>query len=62
MPARKKLNQAYFLVSVFLAALIGWAGQSWLVFFVALAILLTGNIYSGQIRPARRGDRPRSKQ
>lgn len=62
MAARQKLNQAYFLGSVFLATLIGWAGQSWLVFFVTLAVLLASNVYSRQIRLPRRGNSSRSKQ
>lgn len=55
MPARDKLNAAYFHGSFALAALAGWACASWLVFAVTLAALLAGNLLAGEIRPPKRG-------
>ena len=54
MPARERLNAAYFHGSLFLAALIGWAWSSWAAFIAALVVLLVGNLLAGDIRPTRR--------
>jgi hypothetical protein len=54
MPARDKLNAAYFHGSLAVAAGAGWACSSWIVFGVALAALLAGNLLAGDIRPAKR--------
>jgi hypothetical protein len=51
MGARQKLNEFYFLVSVFWAAVIGAATRSWAVFFIALVILVLCSLHSGGIRP-----------
>jgi hypothetical protein len=54
MPARQKLNSAYFAGSVLLAAVAGWGCSSWPVFCAALALLLISNLISGDIRPGHR--------
>jgi hypothetical protein len=54
MPARERLNAAYFQGSVLLAALIGWGCSSWVAFVAALVVLLAGNLLAGDIRPNRR--------
>ena len=54
MPARERLNAAYFQGSVLLAALIGWGCSSWAAFVAALVVLLGGNLLAGEIRPTRR--------
>jgi hypothetical protein len=53
MPAREKLNAAYFHGSLAVAALAGWACSSWVVFGVAAVALLAGNLLAGDIRPPR---------
>ena len=53
MGARSKLNQAFFTGSLLLAGAAGWLAQSWLVFFLALAVLLAANFYDGEIRPRK---------
>lgn len=57
MGARKKLNQAYVTGSLLVAGVIGLATESLVVFIVALAILLVGNLYTGEIRPGKGGRR-----
>jgi hypothetical protein len=54
MPAREKLNAAYFHGSLALAAAAGWLSSSWTVFLVALVALLVGNLVAGDIRAGRR--------
>src|SRR5579871_5626461 len=54
MNARNKLNVAYFNGSVVIASLIGLELGSWLVFFLALVVLVIANLYDGGIRPNRR--------
>jgi hypothetical protein len=54
MGARHKLNQFHVSVSLFLAAAFGYLTGSWLVFSVALAILIGVNLHSGAIRPDRK--------
>ncbi len=51
MGARTKLNQAYFNGSLIIAAMVGLVAQSWLLFFLALAVLLASNLYLQEIRP-----------
>ena len=58
MSARRKLNGSYFNGSLLLAAVAGGVTQSWLVFGLALAVLVGLNLYCNEIRPAsphRRG-------
>ena len=54
MAARAQLNRAFFNGSVLLAAAAGALTGSWLIFGLALAILVAGNLYAGEIRPTRR--------
>lgn len=53
MPARHKLNAAYFQGSVVVAGIAGCACSSWTVFATALTLLLIGNVMAGDIRPNR---------
>ena len=50
MNARRKLNGAYFTGSLLLAALAGGLSQSWVVFALALAVLVVLNLNAGDIR------------
>jgi hypothetical protein len=54
LSARHKLNQAYVTGCVLLAGVAGYLSGSWLVFGIALAVLLAANLYSGDIRPDQR--------
>jgi hypothetical protein len=54
MSARQKLNKAFFGGSLFLASIAGAATGSWIVFGVALAALVSSNLWLGEIRPSRR--------
>ena len=54
MGAREKLNSAYVIGSLILAAVAGSIGGSWLVFFIAAGILLALNLHAGDIRPSKR--------
>jgi len=54
MGARGKLNEAFLLGSALLAGVVGTLVESWLVFFVALGVLLGLNLYVGDIRLKRR--------
>ncbi len=52
MGARQKLNTAYFNGGLMLAAVVGFAANSWWVFFLVLTFTMAASIYSGNIRPA----------
>ena len=54
MGAREKLNEAYVMGSLFLAAVAGAISGSWMVFIIAAAILLGLNLHAGDIRPRKR--------
>jgi hypothetical protein len=54
MTARHKLNAAYAAGSLAIAALIGGAAQSAIVFWAALGALLCLNLVAGDIRPKGR--------
>jgi hypothetical protein len=54
MSARHKLNAAYAAGSLLIAALIGAAAQSVIVFVVALVALLMLDLVAGNIRTKRR--------
>lgn len=54
MGARTKLNAAYVLGSVLIAALIGALLQSWAVFVVAAVLLIGLCLMDGTIRPKGR--------
>lgn len=60
MSARQKLNRSYFNGSLLLAIAAGCLTNSWLVFLVALAILLLLNIYTEEIRLRSRNPNPPS--
>ena len=53
MSALKKLNLAYATGSLLIGALIGAVTESWWVFALAVAVLLTLNLLRGEIRPPR---------
>ena len=50
MGARHKLNQAHLLGAVAIAAIVGLLTESWAAFFIAVAVLVGGSIYAGDIR------------
>ena len=50
MGARHKLNQAYLLIAVGVAAVIGILIQSWAAVFIVGAVLIAGFIYDGDVR------------
>jgi len=60
MNARLKLNSAVVNGAVILAALVGWALGSWLVFLGVVALILFTAYHSGDIR-TRSGPPPGSK-
>lgn len=49
--AREKLNEFHLWVSLIIATIVAIATGSWLVFFVALAILLVVKRSNNDIRP-----------
>lgn len=51
MSARHKLNVAYFQGAFVFAGVVGLATLSWKIFFLALAVLMAGGLYGGDIRP-----------
>ena len=53
MNARQKLNHAYVNGSLILAAIAGLLCQSWVIFGVALTLLLLVNLFTREIRPPR---------
>ena len=53
MGARQRLNGMFFSAAVFAAALAGFASHSWLVFLVALPLLIAGLVISTDIRLRR---------
>ena len=55
MPARERLNVAYFQGSVAAAAIVGFAFSSWTAFAVAMSALLVANLLAGDIRPTTGG-------
>ena len=50
MGARHKLNQAYLLIAVGVAAVIGILIQSWAAVFIVGAVLIVGFVYDGDVR------------
>ena len=54
MGARTKLNQIHLLGAVGVATIVGVLVQSWTAFFVAVAVLVGGSIYGGDVRFDRR--------
>jgi len=59
MGAREKLNQAYVNGAIVVAAVVGLIGQSWTMFWIAVAYAVASNVYGGGIRlqSGRRRDR-----
>ncbi|MFO1065514.1 MAG: hypothetical protein U0892_16745 [Pirellulales bacterium] len=55
MNARKKLNTAHVNGAIIFAVLAAWFNDSWIVFVIALAVIIGLAIYSGDIRAARVG-------
>jgi len=53
MGARDKLNSAYTTGCLAVAGLFGWATESWMVFFIALVVLLGLAVNNGDIRPGK---------
>jgi hypothetical protein len=51
MNARHKLNQAYLLGNVMLAAIAGVLCGSWTVFVVVVVLLVVLSMHAGEIRP-----------
>lgn len=54
MGARQKLNRFHLVGDIFVAALVGILAQSWIAFFLALAVLLGLDMHTGAVRPRRR--------
>jgi len=50
LSAKKKLNAAHFLGALVVAGLSGGLTASWMVFWIALAGLLTAAFVAGDIR------------
>jgi hypothetical protein len=59
MGARTTLNSIYLIGAVVVAAAIGLATGSWIVFAISLAVLIGASIHAGRIRPGGRGRRSR---
>jgi hypothetical protein len=51
MGARARLNQAYFIGSLALSAVLGFLAGSWVVFGLSLLALLALSLQSKRIRP-----------
>jgi hypothetical protein len=54
MGARKKLNEIHAVIAVVIAAILGLATSSWVVFAGAFAVLVGAKVYSGAIRTRTR--------
>ncbi len=54
MGARNKINAAQLTGSAVIAGVVGGVAGSWVVFGVALGILLAAGFVGGDIRPTRR--------
>lgn len=54
MKAREKLNKLHLGGDVVLAGVAGMVAGSWLVFIVAVAVLVGLDVHTGQIRPAKK--------
>jgi hypothetical protein len=50
MGARTKLNMAAINGSIIIAAVVGAALGSWLVFWIVAIVLIVGDLYVGSIR------------
>lgn len=54
MGARQKLNRMNLAGDVALAGVLGMVVQSWLAFFLGLALLVAFDVRAGAIRPKKR--------
>lgn len=50
MGAKNDLNEIYLTGSVVIAAMIGSLAQSWLVFLMALVVMVGISVFTGKIR------------
>jgi len=57
MGARQKLNAIHGFIAIAIAATLGLAMSSWLVFSISLGVLLAIKLHSGSIRTRRKGGR-----
>lgn len=62
MGTRTKLNHSYFLGSLCLAAVAGGLSQSVPIFLLTLAVLVTLNVCTGEIRPGPRKPNPMRRE
>ena len=53
MNARKKLNRAAVNGCLLLAGVFGFLSGSWLVFGLALAVVIALSVYAGDMRPRK---------
>jgi len=59
MGARTTLNGIYLTGALVVAAILGGATGSWVVFAISLTVLFGVSLHAGRIRPGRRGRRSR---
>ena len=57
MGARQKLNQKYFNWSLFLAATLGVATRSFLLFLAVLIAMVASGVHAGDVRMQSRRNR-----
>jgi hypothetical protein len=50
MGAKQKLNEAFVMGGILMAAAMGWITGSWMVFIVVLVIIIGLNVCTGDIR------------
>lgn len=62
MGARTKLNRLHLGGDMVLAGIASIVASSWLVFFVALALLVGLDVHTGQIRGAKKNKPDRDVQ
>ena len=60
MGARQQLNSFYVTVAIIIAAIIGGVTESWTIFLIAVAVLISMMLHSGDIRPDSRNRRRHS--
>jgi len=59
MGARTTLNGIYLSGALAISAILGLITESWVVFVIALAVLIGANVHAGRIRPEGRQRRSR---
>jgi hypothetical protein len=52
--AREKLNGVHLLGAIAIAGILGALAESWLVFFIAAAVLVAVEIHAGNVRLEKR--------